>query len=531
MSGAKRSDVREATVHLGYEIGTGKPVTVPLRHLAVTGQTQLSGKTTTLEALIARSGRSAVAFMTKRGEGGFSTGHRIPPFFRERADWQFVSAVLEATLRERMRFERSWIMRACKGAETLADVQRNVRHEMKSARGMSADVYLTLDHYLDIVVPQVDRLPFSAAPAIGRGLNVMDLSGYSMEMQALVIRSVIEWVYEKAEDTLVVIPEAWEFIPQNRGSPVLLACESLIRKGGNLGNFVWLDSQDIAGVHKNVLRSVGVWIVGVQREANEVKRALGHIPGGVRRPSVDDITGLERGRFFVCFDRVVAKVYVQPAWMDAETARDVALGRAEIIEAPRRKRAAPKAEVQVNEKEAQELREANARLTEQVSRQAATIVDLERRLSRLAPDAPLSKRPGADAPTEEAQAAQPERASPGVVDFDTIYAEVKKRAAADPGVLKLLAEKPEIAVTVERKTVELTEATLLGRCAGLIAKGFFDEPTTASAAFTEFQKTGFRTAKPNVYKECDRLTTMGFLVKLTGGYQAVPGMKINIVEA
>ena len=67
-------------------------------------------------------------------------------------------------------------------------------------------------------------------------------------------------------------------IPQNRRSPVLLAAEELIRKGAAAGNFVWLDSQDIAGVHKNVLRSVGVWILGVQREANEVKRTLNHIP-------------------------------------------------------------------------------------------------------------------------------------------------------------------------------------------------------------------------------------------------------------
>jgi hypothetical protein len=92
-------------------------------------------------------------------------------------------------------------------------------------------------------------------------------------------------------------------IPQNRGSPVLLACEQLIRKGGAAKNFVWLDSQDIAGVHKNILRSVGVWILGVQREANEIKRALAHIPGNVRKPSADDIMGLERGQFFACYGR------------------------------------------------------------------------------------------------------------------------------------------------------------------------------------------------------------------------------------
>lgn len=48
--------MRETTIPLGYEVETGKPVAIPLRHVAVTGQTQLSGKTTTLEALVARSG-------------------------------------------------------------------------------------------------------------------------------------------------------------------------------------------------------------------------------------------------------------------------------------------------------------------------------------------------------------------------------------------------------------------------------------------------------------------------------------------
>jgi len=147
---------RPRLVHLGYELGTGAPVEIPVRHLAVTGQTQESGKTTTLEALVARSGLCAVAFVTKRLEGSFRTGHQVAPYFRERADWQFVSAVLEATLRERLKFERSWIMRACKGARSLADVQRNVRAAMATAKGMSADVYLTLDHYLEIVIPQIE---------------------------------------------------------------------------------------------------------------------------------------------------------------------------------------------------------------------------------------------------------------------------------------------------------------------------------------------------------------------------------------
>jgi len=36
-------------------------------------------------------------FVTKGAAASFTEGRTLPPYFRERADWQFVSAVLEAT--------------------------------------------------------------------------------------------------------------------------------------------------------------------------------------------------------------------------------------------------------------------------------------------------------------------------------------------------------------------------------------------------------------------------------------------------
>ena len=79
--------MKPSPVHLGFEIGTGAPVTIEPAHMAITGQTQQSGKTTTLEALVTRSNRTALTFITKRGEGSFATGRRVQPYFRDRADW------------------------------------------------------------------------------------------------------------------------------------------------------------------------------------------------------------------------------------------------------------------------------------------------------------------------------------------------------------------------------------------------------------------------------------------------------------
>jgi hypothetical protein len=40
---------------------------------------------------------------------------------------------------------------------------------------------MTLDHYLDIVIPQIERLPLGSVIAPGPGLNIMDLAAKALE--------------------------------------------------------------------------------------------------------------------------------------------------------------------------------------------------------------------------------------------------------------------------------------------------------------------------------------------------------------
>lgn len=500
------------SIRLGFELGSGAPVDVPIRHMVVTGQTQEAGKTTALEAMIQRSGRRALAFVTKRGEGSFAGARIVPPYFREQADWQFVASILEASRGEKLKFERAWIIRASKGARTLADVQRNVRTALEKAKGLSADVYLTLDAYLEVVVPEIGRVEWAPRVALQPGVNAMDLSALTVEMQHLVIRSSIRWVLEQEEKTLVVVPEAWKFIPQGRGTPVKLAAEEFIRQAAALGNYLWLDSQDIAGVDKTILKSVPVWVLGVQRETNEVKRTLAQIPGGVKKPDADAIATLGLGEFYVCHGREIAKVYAQPLWMNEATARAVALGHAAAPEKPPH----PKQEDNnVTKHEAQQLEAANENLRKKIA-------DLERRLE--AAQGTATKVDKGHAP-----AAAP-------TDLDAIYQHVRDRLSTDaPHLLEVLNVKPEIRVQVTRERIEASNGTLLGRLAILVAEGFFDAGATASAAWSELNSRGGGSAKPNVYRECDNLTTLGFLRKEPQGsnvvYRAVSGMKVQIDEA
>jgi hypothetical protein len=323
---------KSRNIVLGFEIGDPNTpvVEIPLKHMAVTGQTQEAGKTTALEGLIARAGLKAVTFITKRGEASFVGARRIDPYFREQADWQFVASILEASRGEKLKFERAWIIRASKGASTLADVQRNVRKAMETAKGMSADVYLTLDAYLDVVVPEIAKIKWAPGVDLRDGVNVIDMTGLSIEMQHLVIRSTLRWVLNREKNTVVVVPEAWKFIPQGRGTPVKLAAEEFIRQAAAMGNYLWLDSQDLGGIEKQILRSVPVWILGVQRETNEIKRTLDNIPAGFTKPKPADIATLELGQFYACWGRHAVKTYAQPAWLSDREAMQVAAGEVPI---------------------------------------------------------------------------------------------------------------------------------------------------------------------------------------------------------
>jgi hypothetical protein len=326
-----------SSVLLGFEVGTGEPVVIPVGHLAITGQSQKSGKTTTLEGLVSRAcGLRAIAFVTKRGEGSFRIASPIAPYFRDRTDWPFISSILEALVSEKLKFQRAEIIKLCdsysgpegswKKPRGLADIMVNAEAAAKLARGIAGRVYTELAEYLRMVVPQIERLPYSKELKLSRGMNVMDLTEYDFHLQALVVRSVIEWIRDKGKHTICVIPEAWKFAPKQKNSPVRFAAEELIRQGAALENFLWCDSQDLAGISAVLLRQVTVWLFGVQRDPREIERTLEHIPADTAKPTRQDIMGLGTGEFIVAWEHEIHRVYVQPAWMTEVHAQAIAMG-------------------------------------------------------------------------------------------------------------------------------------------------------------------------------------------------------------
>jgi len=520
------------TVHLGFEVGTGKAVEIPLKHMVVTGQTQEAGKTTALEALIVRSGLRAVTFVTKRGEGAFAGGRRLQPFFRERADWVFVSSLIDATLGEKNKLLRAWLMKVCRGTKTLAEVQHNVIAAKEKARGFSESIYTEIEGYLELVVPQLAQLPPAQKVVIGAGLNVMDLARYSTELQALVIRSVLEHVYEHEEGVVTVIPEAWEFLPEGRGSPVKREAEALIRKGAGLKNYVWLDSQDLAGVWKTAVRAAPVVLIGVQREANEIKRTLANIPAGIAKPSSSAVARLQLGEFFACWGQHTIKTYVQPAWATEEQARAVALGDNALPVRPL---------------QGEDLYQAIKTRLAKEAPALLKVLTLERRLAAIDALGELKQeagravgKPGAKMPAVEASGrgvdAPPSPAPANPVSEllvgEDLYQAIKTRLAKEaPALLKVLTLKPGLEVEIRRETVTVDGSTWLGRTAQLVAEGFFKTPKKSGEVFKEAARRGARGIPARADEACKALLAKGFLSREEEGFREVPDMKVRIVEA
>jgi hypothetical protein len=314
---------------LGFEVGSGEPVYLPLHHLAIFGMTQLSGKTTALEALISRSGLKAIAFKTKRGEGGFTTYNQVTPYYRPRADWQFVEGLVNVALGEKVKYEpgmRYAIMKVCRGRKDLKEIQQAARDLAKgSKREFMKSVYEKLDAYLDIVIPELEKWVFVDSLELSEGVNVMDLSGMRLETQHLVIASTIEYAFASLDHIIVIIPEAWETIPQGKMTPVKWVAQQFIRKGAALGNYLWLDSQDIGGIDKTPLRQCDNWLMGRMKEAHEVERILKQLLGA--KVPAEEIQTLALGHFYAAIGNDVKKVYVLPGGVPEDVGKEVALGK------------------------------------------------------------------------------------------------------------------------------------------------------------------------------------------------------------
>jgi hypothetical protein len=340
-------------IHLGYEVGSGDPVAIPVGHTVFLGQTQKAGKTTALEAAAMRSGHRCLTFLTKRGEASFRFGQEIAPYYSDdEFDWQTVRMLSEALTTDRWGSnQRQAVRMVCEDGElekrskliewkrpsNLDELRENIKRVLPHTAGRIQMSLMELRTDLSTVIRELKRLGSgSIRPQLAEGLNVVDLELEKEHIQSMVIASMMRWIRQREERTITALPEAWKFAPVNRHTPVGDAAKQLIREGAALRNFLWIDSQTLRGLSSELLSQVQVWLFGVQRLRKEIEHNLECIPDNIDpRPRAADIATLELGQFIVAHEGELRLVYVQPAWLDDLTAQAIARGDEEVETARR----------------------------------------------------------------------------------------------------------------------------------------------------------------------------------------------------
>lgn len=465
------------SVWLGDDLATYKEARDVLGHLAVFGQTQKAGKTTSVRTLVNEAirelGASALVFRTGRGDIPFPGARELTPFFRETIDWRSVERMLWTFLSEKTKTYRPIVMRAVHGARSLADVHRNFLDEAKRARHpWLVDRLHELDEYFREILPWLRDHRLGTELGIGPGLNAVNLEGWPLTVQQLVVTATLDRLIEttprrRPAPLIVVLPEARAFIPDGQKTPVTRAADYFTSQGAKLNLFLWIDSQSLTGVDQQIIRNFALLLQGVQTSDLEIKRvckAFEVKPAAVR--------GLKVGDFIVRTDHGVRTVHVPLV--------------------------VPKEEIKVDD---EERREKDARIaelekalrdrTKQVDEMAVEMAKLQERLDRVdplgaagAPPTPTGKksRP-APAPSDS----EPIGGDPhiGVPGFDVGEAESERID------LHVRRETPNLTVHVREVRVEADGSSNDGRMAQLVADGFFNTQKENVHVRDEFVSRGW----------------------------------------
>jgi regulator of replication initiation timing len=528
-----------------------------LHHLAIFGMTQLSGKTTTLEALISRSLLKAIAFITKRGEAGFTRYNLVTPYYKPRADWQFVEGLVNVALGEKVKYEpgmRYGIMKVCKGRKDLKEIQKAaLEFARESKREFMKAVYEKLAAYLDIVIPELEKWVFTDKLDLSEGINVMDLSSMRLETQHLVIASTIEYAFQNLDHVIVIIPEAWESIPQGKMTPVKWVAQQFIRKGAALGNYMFLDSQDIGGIDKTPLRQCDNWLMGRMKEAHEVERILKQLLG--MKLGAEQIQTLPLGHFYAAIGNDVKKVYVLPVGVPEEVGRKVALGELspeyvrdnflkpkvmevdDLIWKEKYEKLKTEFERRVQEEKDKAYKDAIQKV-EAIKKTYSNVGELRETIAKLKDENVVLQK---DRDEFQRQLTELLEARLSIRDsWKKLFAwdyQVVRPPGFEPGTsvpsdVSVSVEQPALTVKVERKSVELTDKTTEGKIAIIYAEGKLptDKWFTTTDVVNAFVSHGWP-RDPRIGPTLDKMCQWSFFEKHYAGKRPEYRVKVKPEDA
>jgi len=319
-----------------YEVGTGKPASLPVFHTVVTGITQ-HGKTETLKSMIryVNSQGFTVLVMDIKdktiGRPDFTDFPQIPIYLKEVTEPLPLLGLLESDSKMQLKFQFPELIKACQKAKGLKDIRDRLVEVIEGGRihPVRKDKAEVLRLLLDRLIEEIGRVRISSKPEVKAGkINVMTLAnrGFSDAFKQLVVRTMIQHVRLHMSDIVVFFDEAHIQVPEGYSSASKDWIVKTIKEGASSRQFLVIADQTLKEVDKDVVTQCPLKVFGGQAGGRlEAQRTLEYMPvkEGI---TMDSIMRLPLGHFYVCTREWSKLCYVLPQGVPEEVAVKVAKG-------------------------------------------------------------------------------------------------------------------------------------------------------------------------------------------------------------
>jgi len=267
-----------------FSVPSGEPVEIEPFHYAIVGQTQFSGKTTLIKRLATwaenRDFRILIFDTKETVEDYQGFGREVPVCLRETSDSFVLIGLLESMFRRRLTPYYATLSRITEGARGFQDIISRAREmETRTKSSWLRDACRVLYDLLGRLQSETSKVKTVPTLQLQKGINRMVINDFSLEAQQLIVKNAFEDALRKYKEKLIlVLDEAFKFIPQGYSSPATRAVMQVITQGAKTGLYTWISTQFLAVTDKDPLKACAIKFLGTQDHITEVKHTLNLIP-------------------------------------------------------------------------------------------------------------------------------------------------------------------------------------------------------------------------------------------------------------
>ncbi|GAH38064.1 unnamed protein product, partial [marine sediment metagenome] len=298
-------------------------------------QTQYSGKTTLIKRLATWAvelGFKVLIFDTKETEADYTGfGREVPICLKESMDSLILIGLLESIFKRKITRQYATLSRLVEGSKTFRDIINKAKDVEANTRSQwvkdSCRTIYDLLERLEKLKSQTSGVKTVKSLQLYKGINRMVINTFTQEIQQLIIKNAFEDALVKYKrKVILVLDEAFKFIPQKYGSVSSNAILKVMAQGAKTGLFTWISTQFLAVTDKAPLKACAIKFLGTQDHPSEINHTLDLIPRAHGKFSKDDVMELKLGHWILVRKRPqdARKVYALPVNVPVEEGRKVA---------------------------------------------------------------------------------------------------------------------------------------------------------------------------------------------------------------